>query len=128
MSKIIEFKHRGSFRKAQAFFLRNSRRDYVKVLRRYGEVGVEALSSSTPRDTGKTADSWHYNIVHDENSYRIYWTNSHVNDGVNIAMILQLGHGTGSGAWVEGVDYINPALRSVFRDLANEAWDEVVKP
>ena len=125
LGKIIEFKHRGSFRHAKSFFQRNSRRDYVSILRKYGEAGVEALSSATPKDSGITAESWSYTIVREDDNYRISWENSHRNDGVNIAILIQMGHGTNYGAYVQPVDFINPALSSVFGDLARHIWTEV---
>ena len=97
----------------------------VATLERYGEIGVEALSSATPMDSGKTANSWGYEIEKNKEGYVIYWTNSNINDGVNIAVILQYGHGTGYGGYVQGRDYINPTLRPIFDELAENAWREV---
>lgn len=94
-------------------------------LDKYGKMGVEALSEYTPKDTGETADSWDYEVVHDRYGSSIYWTNSNIVDGVNIALILQYGHATKNGYWVEGIDYINPALQPVFEEIAEDAWREV---
>lgn len=127
MSQIIEFKHRGSFRHAKKFFQNNSRRDYVSILRKYGEVGVEALAAATPKDSGRTAESWSYTITRDFDSYTITWKNSHVNDGVNVAILIQMGHGTNNGAYVQPTDYINPALTAVFGDLARTIWTAVTR-
>ena len=97
------------------------------ILNKYAKEGVNALQSATPVDSGKTANSWGYKIESRKDSYIINWTNSNVNKGVNIAVILQYGHGTRNGGYVAGRDYINPALKPVFDKLANEAWAEVVK-
>lgn len=97
------------------------------ILERYGRQGVSALSSATPVDSGLTANSWSYEVVTRGEKATIYWTNSNVNKGVNIAIILQYGHGTRNGGYVAGRDYINPAIRPVFDQIANEAWKEVTK-
>lgn len=88
-------------------------------------MGVDALSAATPVDTGKTAASWGYVITRTSDTATITWTNSNVNNGVPIALILQYGHGTGTGGYVKGRDYIKPAIRPVFDELANELWKEV---
>lgn len=97
-----------------------------QILQKYGSKGVAALAASTPVDTGKTAGSWTYSISVSGESATIYWENSNTNKGVNIAVILQYGHGTGTGGYVQGRDYINPAMRPIFDQIANEAWMEVV--
>lgn len=91
----------------------------------YGQEGVYALQSATPVDTGKTRDSWYYRVVQKKNKVTIHWMNYNINDGVNIAIILQYGHATGWGTYVEGVDYINPAMRDVFKDLSDRILREV---
>lgn len=98
---------------------------YEAVLEKYARQGVRALSSATPVDTGVTADSWSYEIVNEGDQVSVHWTNSNINDGVNIALILQYGHGTGTGGYVQGVDYINPALKPIFDEMADAAWKEV---
>lgn len=95
-------------------------------LDKFGQKGVAALQAATPKDTGKTADSWTYDIVQSGDRVSIVWSNTNVNDGVNIAVILQYGHGTGNGGYVEGIDYINPAMRSIFQNIADEAWREMI--
>lgn len=97
------------------------------ILSKYANEGVNALKSATPVDSGKTANSWSYSIESKKDSYIINWTNSNINKGVNIAIILQYGHGTRNGGYVAGRDYINPALKPIFDKIANEAWAEVVK-
>ena len=124
---MIRFKHRGDFHNTETFFNRILKRSYIDILRKYGQAGVEALAAATPKDTGETAASWSYEIVQTRNGYSIFWTNSNVNQGVNIALILQYGHGTGTGGYVRGIDYINPAIRPVFDEIANAAWKEVTE-
>lgn len=97
------------------------------ILRKYGEAGVNALMAATPVDTGKTASMWGYEIEKTSSGWTINWTNSNINNYVNIAMILQYGHGTGTGGYVAGRDYINPAMAPIFDKLADEAWNEVTK-
>lgn len=94
-------------------------------LRKYGEMGVEALRKATPKRSGKTASSWYYEIEKTKGSVTITWLNSNVNDGVVVAVILQHGHGTGTGGYVRGVDYINPALKPVFDKIVENVWKEV---
>lgn len=123
---MITIKQRGDFKKTDNFLAKILKRDYVSILKKYGQEGVNALSKATPYDTGLTANSWYYEIEDTNNGLRIYWKNSNVNKGVNVAVILQYGHGTGTGGYVEGVDYINPALKPVFQKIADGAWDEVM--
>lgn len=123
---MIEFHTKGNFDKTFAFLKRN-RKINLPDLYKYGERGVEALRKATPRDTGSTADSWYYEIVESDGRLAIQWLNSHVNKHVNIAIILQYGHATGTGGWVEGRDYINPALAPVFDSIARGLWEEVTK-
>lgn len=118
---------KGDFRKTEKFLKKSLGRDYRYVLEKFGHKGVEALSSATPIDTGYTASAWRYEVQQDENGISIVWSNRNVQNGVNIAIILQYGHGTRNGGYVVGRDYINPALRSIFDDLADAAWKEVVK-
>ena len=122
----ISFRQKGDFSKTQRFFNALLRKDYLNVLEKYGRDGVAALKSATPIDSGKTADSWNYEIVRKGDTVSIFFTNSNVVAGVNIAVILQYGHGTRNGGYVAGRDYINPAIRPVFDNIANEAWKEVV--
>ena len=123
---IIKFKHRGNFSNTKRFLNRMEGREYLNLLDTYGQIGVEALSKATPVDTGLTSISWSYEIERTDNRTTISWINSNVNNGVNIAVILQYGHGTGTGGYVQGRDYINPALRPVFDKIAENAWKGVV--
>lgn len=122
---MIKFKHRGSFTNTERFFNHVLNRNYLNILDEYGRRGVEALRKATPIDSGKTADSWDYEISRDRNSTIISFINTNVNDGVNIAIILQYGHGTGTGGFVKGRDFINPAIQPIFDDLAEKVWKEV---
>lgn len=124
---MITIKHHGSFKRTEGMFKRMSKFEIRSILNKYGDKGVAALSAATPKDTGLTASSWEYQVSKTGTGYSITWNNTNVNNGVNIALILQLGHGTGTGGYVQGVDYINPALASIFEQLADEAWQEVSK-
>ena len=124
---MIRFETKGDFSKTMTFLNRLQKKDYLSILDAYGKKGVEALQKATPVDTGKTADSWYYEIKNDRNQATISWCNSNVNKGVVIAAIIQYGHGTKSGGYVRGTDYINPAIRPIFDALASECWEEVTK-
>lgn len=121
----ITLRNRGDFSKLSGYLERLREKARIGILDKYGRMGVKALSDATPRDTGKTASSWSYQIERDARSATISFSNSNVNKGVPIAIILQHGHGTGTGGWVAGRDYINPAIQPVFDRLAEEAWREV---
>lgn len=122
---MITIKHSGSFKRAEKFLKKMNKREYMATLRMYGEQGVAALEEATPKDSGITAGSWSYEIQKDNKGYTIYWRNSSRNNGVSIALLLQYGHATGWGAYVKGIDYINPALKQTFADMANALWKEV---
>lgn len=123
---MIRFTTKGDFNKTFKFLEKMKKRDVSKILEKYGQMGVSALAAATPVDSGATANSWSYEIVRKGDDATIYWTNTHQNKGVYIAVILQYGHGTGTGGYVQGRDYINPAIRPVFDKIAEEAWLEVV--
>ena len=127
MIRLIKFKNIGRFANTERFFKKIGSGDYKKGLEYYGEAGVRALMEATPKDTGKTAASWSYSINETKTGIEINWNNSNINDGVNIAMIIQLGHGTASGYYVEGVDYINPALKPLFDLMGKKVWEEVTR-
>ena len=118
-------KNHGGFSKTINCLKRNTKLEYNGSLSQYGKRGVDALAKATPIDTGLTASSWSYEIVEDDGGATIYWKNSNIVKGVSIAVILQYGHGTGTGGYVEGIDYINPALHSIFEGIADDAWKEV---
>lgn len=123
---MITFKQRGSF-ETEKFLEKILKFDNIseRILIKYAEQGVAALRASTPVDTGKTANSWYYEIERQNGTTKIVWKNSNVVNGVPIAIILQYGHETGTGGYVQGVDYINPALKSVFDSISEELWAEV---
>lgn len=122
---MISFRQKGDFHKVTRYLERLKEILRLGILDKYGKAGVEALASATPVDSGLTAASWHYEIEHTNRSAKISFYNSNVNDGVPIAIILQYGHGTGTGGWVQGRDYINPAIQPVFDKLVDDVWGEV---
>ena len=124
---MIEFRQKGDFSKLNRYFERLKETANVGVLDKYGRAGVAALSSATPVNTGKTASSWYYDIKRQNGSVSIEFNNSNFNKGIPIAIILQYGHGTGNGGWIQGRDYINPAIQPIFDQIANDAWKEVTK-
>lgn len=123
---MVRFSNKGDFSRFQRFCNHLLRRDYLNILEKYGKAGVEALSSATPVDSGLTASSWGFEIKDEKGKVTIYWTNDHVEHGVNIAVILQYGHGTRNGGYVSGIDYINPAMRPIFDHIAQSAWREAI--
>lgn len=127
MKSCVRFYHKGNFNNLNKFFNILLDRKYLNKLDIYGQKGVEALQAATPEDSGETARSWSYEIKQDKYRTTITWTNDNVVDGVNIAIILQYGHATRNGGWVEGNDYINPALQPLFNEMAQEVWSEVIK-
>lgn len=127
MGRIFSVTQKGNFKKTERFLGHVIGAHYARKMRHYGEKGVDALKAATPKDTGLTAESWSYEIVETPGRTAIYWKNSNVVDGVPIAIILQYGHATRNGGFVEGKDYINPAIRPIFEQMADEAWKEVVR-
>lgn len=123
---MIKFSHKGDFKNVEKF-LKNSSTLKISALDKYGKKGVDALRQATPKDTGKTSESWTYSIVEGSGRSTIIWTNTNVVKNTNIAIILQYGHATGWGTYVKGVDYINPAMKPIFDEIAEEAWKEVTK-
>ena len=121
----VKFEVSGSFTKTERFLNRMKRREYLNVLDEFGRDGGQALRNATPGDSGATAEAWDYEIKRARNYTEIVWTNSNINDGVPIAVILQYGHGTGTGGYVQGRDYINPAIRPTFDKIAEKAWKVV---
>ena len=122
---MVIVKQKGDFSKTEKFLNNISKKQYYRNLQKYAEQGVAALASATPIDSGTTANSWDYEIRQTKNSVSIYWTNSNVNKGVPIAVIIQYGHGTRNGGYVQGRDYINPAMRPIFDKIAENVWKEV---
>lgn len=124
---MVTFKQKGDFSKLDRFFERLKGTVSMSTLDKFGKQGVDALAAATPKDTGETAASWSYRIVRTKERISLQFYNSNVQNGVPIAIILQYGHATGTGGWVEGRDYINPAVQPIFDRLANEAWEEVTR-
>jgi hypothetical protein len=124
---MISFRQKGDFSKLTRYLVNVQKAVKAKDLDKFGRQGVAALASATPVDTGKTANSWYYEIEQKDGSATIRFCNSNIQNGVPIAIILQYGHGTRNGGWVEGRDYINPAIQPVFDEIANNAWREVTK-
>lgn len=122
---MISIRQKGDFSKLSRYFERVREAARLGVLDKYGREGVAALSSATPVKTGKTAASWTYEIERQNGSVSIVFHNTNINKGVPIAIILQTGHGTGTGGWVQGRDYINPAIQPIFDKIADSAWKEV---
>ena len=124
---MISFRQKGDFSKLNRYLERVKEAVKLGDLDKYGREGVAALSSATPVESGKTANSWYYEIERQNGYVSIVFKNSNINNGVPIAIILQYGHGTGTGGWVQGRDYINPAIQPIFDRMANDAWKEVTK-
>lgn len=124
---MISFRQKGDFSKLTRFLERAKEAVHIGDLDKFGKEGVAALASATPVDSGETANSWYYEIENRKGSVTISFHNSNVQNGVSIAVILQYGHGTRNGGWVQGRDYINPAIQPIFDKIANNAWKEVTK-
>ena len=126
MPKVIVFRQKGNFKNTERFLKRANRFSIDQLLERYGQEGVESLRAATPKDTGLTANSWYYKVKKETGRITITWSNSNIQNGVPIAVILQYGHATRNGGYVEGIDYINPAMRPIFDRIAARAWEEVM--
>ena len=124
---MIRFTHKGDFSKTTRYLERVKKGARPKDLDKYGRKGVEALSSATPKETGETANSWFYEIVDKNGVVSISFGNTNIQNGVPIAIIIQYGHGTNNGGWVQGRDYINPSIQPIFDEITKEVWREVTK-
>lgn len=124
---FITFKQKGDFSKTENFLKKAKQNAFYRHLDEYARIGVEALREATPIDTGKTAISWTYDIKVTNNAATITWINTNNNKGENIAILIQYGHGTGTGGYVHGRDFINPAMRPVFDEIAENVWKEVTE-
>jgi hypothetical protein len=124
---MVVIKHRGGFERTKKFLKHTEKLEIKAILNRYGQLGVRALASATPVDSEKTANSWGYEIQFNRGFVSLIWTNSNISNGCLIAILLQYGHGTRGGGFVQGRDYINPALRPVFDGISKEIWQEVTK-
>lgn len=125
---MIKFKHHGNFKHTERFLKGASQEMYLKSLDKYAREGVTALAAASPVDSGLTSESWTYEIQNGNGQYKITWFNTNVNEGVPIAIIIQYGHGTRNGGYVQGRDYINPAIQPIFDQIADKAWGEVTRP
>lgn len=124
---MISVRQKGDFSKLTRYLERVKESVKISDLDKYGRAGVAALSSATPIDSGLTANSWSYEITNKDGLAKISFKNSNIQNGIPIAIILQYGHGTGNGGWVQGRDYINPAIQPIFDEITNNAWREVTK-
>ena len=124
---MLTVRQKGDYSKLTRYLVNAKKSVTKRDLNKYGKAGVEALSSNTPVKTGLTASSWYYEIEHGKGTSTITFYNSNIQNGIPIAIILQHGHGTGGGGWVQGRDYINPALQPIFDKLADDAWKEVTR-
>ncbi len=122
---MITIESNGSFAKTEAFFQAMKRKQIFSALDHYGRLGVSALQQATPVDSGQSARSWSYEILRDGKSYSIIWTNSNIVAGTPVVILLQYGHGTGTGGYVEGRDFINPAIQPIFDKISTEVWKAV---
>ena len=122
---LVVMKQSGSLKNFEGFLYKNRKRRLYQLLNEYGKQGVELLRDATPVDTGKTATGWDYEIEVNSQGISLYWVNNNVNEGVPIAILIQYGHATRNGSCVQGVDYINPALRPLFESMATKLWKEV---
>lgn len=122
---MISVSSTGSFKNIDSFLSRMARKEMFENLERFGRMGVDALANATPVDSGLTASSWRYEIIRKRGSYSIVWNNTNVVNGIPVAILIQYGHGTGTGGWVEGRDFINPVIRPLFDQIANEVWEKV---
>lgn len=122
---MITFKQKGDFSATTNYLKKLKQQKIYNTVVNYGNKGVAALSAATPINTGKTASSWYYKVEQNNSSIKLIFCNSNIQNGVPIAVILQYGHGTGTGGWVEGRDYINPAIQPIFDEIVNKAWEEV---
>ena len=125
---MVRFTHKGDFSRVTMYFENVKKRVNTSDLEKYAKAGVAALSSATPVDTGLTANSWYYEIENKSGVVRISFCNSNIQNGVPIAIILNYGHGTRNGGWVEGREYIEPAIQPIFDQIVNDAWREVTSP
>lgn len=124
---MISFKQKGNFSKTFSFLEKAKEKIHMSDFDKYGKDGVAALSAATPKDTGLTSESWKYKIERTKTTVKLSFYNTNIQNGTPIAIILQYGHATKSGRWIEGIDYINPAIKPVFERIADEVWEEVKK-
>ena len=122
---MIYFKNSGNFSNTERFLTRARQMDIKRVLAKYGPIGVNALASATPVDTGLTANSWNYSLITSRSSFSISWNNTNIKNGVPVVILIQYGHGTRGGGYVSGIDFINPAMKPIFDQISEEILREV---
>ena len=122
---MISFKESGDFKNLEKLLSFSKKANIEAILNKYGQIGVEALSAATPSRSGKTASSWSYKVTRSKGNLQIDWYNTNTNKGENIAILIQYGHGTGTGGYVHGIDYVNPAMKPIFDQLSRDLWMEV---
>lgn len=118
----IVVKVKGDFKETKKFLNKMTTRDYIKNLHRLGERGVSALAAATPVNTGVTSQSWRFELIEEKGHVKLCWVNDNMVEGIPLVILLQYGHGTKNGGYVVGRDFINPAIRPIFDQIANEAW------
>lgn len=121
----IRLTTKGNFKKTHKFLKKATDQRIFDSLVRYAQKGTEALMAATPIESGTTVNSWRFEIAYGGGSAKINWINDNVNEGYVIALLIQYGHGTGTGGWVEGRDYINPAIQPIFDEIRDKIWKEV---
>ena len=126
MGHVIQVTHHGDLSRTEKWLTKLRSKNYLKLLQLYGEKGVRALQEATPKKTGSTAAGWYYEIAETKSGITVQWKNSYAPYGVCVAILIQYGHATGNGGYVQGTDYINPALKPVFDALAKDAWEAVI--
>jgi hypothetical protein len=124
---MITFTHKGDFNKTTKFLEKNLSPNYLDILYKYGNIGIDLLSSATPTRTGETANSWYFDIEDKNSNLKLIFYNSKMIEGVPLVILLQYGHGTRNGGYVEGIDFINPTLKPLFDQITNDIWKEVVR-
>lgn len=127
MTKIIKFKHKGNFNKTEKFLTNAQSINLQKICEKYAQQGVNALRSATPMDTGETAYSWDYSIKVGPRGCKVTWVNNNIENGFTVAILIQYGHGTRNGGYVQGIDYVNPAIQPIFEKMTEDLWREVTK-
>jgi hypothetical protein len=122
---MFNIKVTGDWNKTEQFLKRAQNMKLQSILQKYGNIGITALANATPKDSALTASSWDFKIINTSRGYSIEWLNTNENRGVNIAILIQYGHGTGTGGYVPPRDYINPAMKPIFDKIAEDMWKEV---
>jgi hypothetical protein len=122
---MIEVKASGDFNQTEKFLAMMKQGEVFSILEQYGQIGRDALSAATPIDSGLTAESWTYEVINKKGVYEIIWRNTNLKNGIPVAILIQYGHATGTGGWVEGLDYVNPVIRPLFKQIADDVWERV---